>query len=83
MRLFLRLEDKQKSCAIWVVYLLRVTLPQVVTPAVIQTKERQEQLKREKAPLKFAEKRAQQQVKQGLGTRNSRYIRCECKTDSS
>ncbi len=26
MRLFLRLEDEQKSCAIGVVYLLRVTL---------------------------------------------------------
>ncbi len=26
MRLFLLMEDEQKSCAIWVVYLLRVTL---------------------------------------------------------
>ncbi len=26
MRLFLRLEDEKKSCVIWVVYLLRVTL---------------------------------------------------------
>ncbi len=41
-----------------------ITLPQVVTDAVIQTKERQEQLEREKAQLKIVEQQAQQQVKQ-------------------
>lgn len=41
-----------------------ITLPQVVTTAVIQTKERQEQLEREKAQLKIVEQQAQQQVKQ-------------------
>lgn len=41
-----------------------ITLPQVVTNAVIQTKERQEQLEREKAQLKIVEQQAQQQVKQ-------------------
>jgi len=41
-----------------------ITLPQVVTSAVIQTKERQEQLEREKAQLKIVEQQAQQQVKQ-------------------
>ena len=40
-----------------------ITLPQVVTTAVIQTKERQEQLEREKAQLKIVEQQAQQQVK--------------------
>lgn len=40
-----------------------ITLPQVVTSAVIQTKERQEQLEREKAQLKIVEQQAQQQVK--------------------
>jgi len=39
-------------------------LPQVVTSAVIQTKERQEQLEREKAQLNIVEQQAQQQVKQ-------------------
>ncbi len=41
-----------------------ITLPKVVTEAVIQTKERQEQLEREKAQLKIVEQQAQQQVKQ-------------------
>lgn len=41
-----------------------ITLPKVVTVAVIQTKERQEQLEREKAQLKIVEQQAQQQVKQ-------------------
>ena len=41
-----------------------ITLPPVVTNAVIQTKERQEQLEREKAQLKIVEQQAQQQVKQ-------------------
>lgn len=41
-----------------------ITLPQVVTSAVIQTKERQEQLEREKAQLNIVEQQAQQQVKQ-------------------
>ena len=41
-----------------------ITLPQVVTSAVIQTKERQEQLEREKAQLQIVEQQAQQQVKQ-------------------
>ncbi len=36
-----------------------ITLPQVVTYAVIQTKERQEQLEREKAQLKIVEQQAQ------------------------
>lgn len=40
-----------------------ITLPKVVTTAVIQTKERQEQLEREKAQLKIVEQQAQQQVK--------------------
>lgn len=41
-----------------------ITLPKVVTDAVIQTKERQEQLEREKAQLQIVEQQAQQQVKQ-------------------
>ena len=40
-----------------------ITLPEVVTLAVIQTKERQEQLEREKAQLKIVEQQAQQEVK--------------------
>ena len=40
-----------------------ITLPNVVTSAVIQTKERQEQLEREKAQLMIVEQQAQQQVK--------------------
>jgi regulator of protease activity HflC (stomatin/prohibitin superfamily) len=39
-----------------------ITLPQVVTSAVIQTKERQEQLEREKAQLLFVEQLGQQHV---------------------
>ena len=41
-----------------------ITLPPVVTTAVVQTKERQEQLEREKAQLQIVEQQAQQQVKQ-------------------
>lgn len=41
-----------------------ITLPTVVTSAVVQTKERQEQLEREKAQLQIVEQQAQQQVKQ-------------------
>ena len=41
-----------------------ITLPTVVTAAVVQTKERQEQLEREKAQLQIVEQQAQQQVKQ-------------------
>ena len=41
-----------------------ITLPEVVTTAVIKTKERQEMLEREKAQLQIAEQEAQQQVKQ-------------------
>ncbi|MEM7363519.1 MAG: SPFH domain-containing protein [Pseudomonadota bacterium] len=41
-----------------------ITLPPVVTSAVVQTKERQEQLEREKAQLQIVEQQAQQQVKQ-------------------
>ncbi len=41
-----------------------ITLPGVVTTAVVQTKERQEQLEREKAQLQIVEQQAQQQVKQ-------------------
>ena len=41
-----------------------ITLPAVVTSAVVQTKERQEQLEREKAQLQIVEQQAQQQVKQ-------------------
>ncbi len=34
MRLFLCFEDNQKSCAIWVGYLLLVTLSLVYTPQI-------------------------------------------------
>ena len=41
-----------------------ITMPQVVHNAVIQTKERQEQLEREKAQLQIVEQQAQKQVKE-------------------
>lgn len=41
-----------------------ITLPTVVTQAVIQTKRRQEQLEQEKAQLEIVEQQAMQQVKQ-------------------
>ena len=41
-----------------------ITLPEVVQNAVIQTKERQEQLEREKAQLRIVEQQAQQEVVQ-------------------
>ncbi len=53
-----------KGVIIMAVLFRDITLPQVVTSAVIQTKERQEQLEREKAQLKIVEQQAQQQVKQ-------------------
>ncbi len=53
-----------KGVVITAVLFRDITLPQVVTNAVIQTKERQEQLEREKAQLKIVEQQAQQQVKQ-------------------
>lgn len=53
-----------KGVIITAVLFRDITLPQVVTSAVIQTKERQEQLEREKAQLKIVEQQAQQQVKQ-------------------
>lgn len=54
----------EKGVIVTAVLFRDVTLPQVVTSAVIQTKERQEQLEREKAQLKIVEQQAQQQVKQ-------------------
>lgn len=54
----------QKGVIVEAVLFRDITLPQVVTSAVIQTKERQEQLEREKAQLKIVEQQAQQQVKQ-------------------
>jgi len=53
-----------KGVIVMAVLFRDITLPQVVTSAVIQTKERQEQLEREKAQLKIVEQQAQQQVKQ-------------------
>lgn len=53
-----------KGVAVNAVLFRDITLPNVVTSAVIQTKERQEQLEREKAQLKIVEQQAQQQVKQ-------------------
>jgi regulator of protease activity HflC (stomatin/prohibitin superfamily) len=41
-----------------------ITLPEVVQNAVVQTKERQEQLEREKAQLRIVEQQAQQEVGQ-------------------
>ena len=41
-----------------------VTLPRVVSSAIIQTKQRQEDIRREEANLAVVEKQAQQQVKQ-------------------
>ncbi|MCP3675364.1 MAG: prohibitin family protein [Gammaproteobacteria bacterium] len=54
----------QKGLVVEAVLFRDITLPQVVTSAVIQTKERQEQLEREKAQLRIVEQQAQQQVKQ-------------------
>lgn len=54
----------EKGVIVTAVLFRDITLPQVVTSAVIQTKERQEQLEREKAQLKIVEQQAQQQVKQ-------------------
>ena len=55
---------QDKGVIVTAVLFRDITLPQIVTSAVIQTKERQEQLEREKAQLKIAEQQAQQQVKQ-------------------
>jgi len=55
---------RPKGVIIEAVLFRDITLPQVVTSAVIQTKERQEQLEREKAQLNIVEQQAQQQVKQ-------------------
>ena len=54
----------RKGITVEAVLFRDITLPQVVTSAVIQTKERQEQLEREKAQLRIVEQQAQQQVKQ-------------------
>ena len=54
----------EKGIMVQAVLFRDITLPQVVTSAVIQTKERQEQLEREKAQLRIVEQQAQQQVKQ-------------------
>lgn len=54
---------EKKGVLVSAVLFRDITLPQVVTSAVIQTKERQEQLEREKAQLKIVEQQAQQQVK--------------------
>jgi len=54
----------RKGLVVEAVLFRDITLPQVVTSAVIQTKERQEQLEREKAQLRIVEQQAQQQVKQ-------------------
>ena len=52
----------KKGITVEAVLFRDITLPQVVTSAVIQTKERQEQLEREKAQLSIVEQQAQQQV---------------------
>lgn len=54
----------QKGVVVEAVLFRDITLPSVVTEAVIQTKERQEQLEREKAQLMIVEQQAQQQVKE-------------------
>lgn len=54
---------EQKGVIVSAVLFRDITLPQVVTTAVIQTKERQEQLEREKAQLKIVEQQAMQAVK--------------------
>ncbi len=54
----------EKGVIVTAVLFRDITLPPVVTSAVIQTKERQEQLEREKAQLKIVEQQAQQQVKE-------------------
>ena len=54
----------KKGITVEAVLFRDITLPQVVTSAVIQTKERQEQLEREKAQLRIVEQQAQQQEKQ-------------------
>lgn len=51
-----------KGVVIEAVLFRDITLPEVVRNAVVQTKERQEQLEREKAQLKIVEQQAQQQV---------------------
>jgi regulator of protease activity HflC (stomatin/prohibitin superfamily) len=53
----------EKGVIVTAVLFRDITLPQVVTSAVIQTKERQEQLEREKAQLKIVEQQAMQAVK--------------------
>lgn len=60
----LRTYLEPKGIIVLAVLFRDITLPQVVTSAVIQTKERQEQLEREKAQLNIVEQQAQQQVKQ-------------------
>nr|WP_305909528.1 SPFH domain-containing protein [Methylomarinum sp. Ch1-1]MDP4522447.1 SPFH domain-containing protein [Methylomarinum sp. Ch1-1] len=60
----LRAYLEAKGVIVTAVLFRDITLPDVVTNAVIQTKERQEQLEREKAQLKIVEQQAQQQVKQ-------------------
>ncbi len=54
----------EKGVIVEAVLFRDITLPTVVTKAVIQTKERQEQLEREKAQLMIVEQQAQQQVKE-------------------
>ena len=53
----------EKGVIVTAVLFRDITLPQVVTSAVIQTKERQEQLEREKAQLNIVEQQALQEVK--------------------
>ena len=54
----------EKGVVVEAVLFRDITLPPVVQNAVVQTKERQEQLEREKAQLAIVEQQAQQQVKQ-------------------
>jgi len=53
---------RPKGVIVEAVLVRDITLPEVVRNAVIQTKERQEQLEREKAQLQIVEQQAQKQV---------------------
>ncbi len=63
---------QKKGIVVEAVLFRDITLPQVVTSAVIQTKERQEQLEREKAQLRIVEQQAEAREMAAIADANAK-----------
>ena len=74
---------KPKGVIVEAVLFRDITLPEVVHNAVVQTKERQEQLEREKAQLRIVEQQAQQVVKKAQAQEQAAIAEANAKRTAS